>query len=283
MLNINTEIEPNISVSVSKKIEKDVEIGELGFEIPIEPFTISGKIILKINAEGKISTTINYDVQTSGSFQYRPTYNIRPTYKNNLCVIEQLEQPETEIKATITPKIEADLKFALLESAVLSVGPKIESGVEISTSLNDQPHICDICIDNDFKPYVEFDIELECATLEWDWTIYKKEFNLFEYYISHNNDKWEYGAGKCPYLLQEDWQGKYALKEYYDKNIKSDDAYIFDCDNDGILELVAIYTEYFNKRFDIYDYENGQIIKKVFDNIEGAFDGEHLETGGTGG
>lgn len=286
MLNIDTEFEPNISVSFSKEFEKDIEIGELGFETFVEPFTISGKIILKINAEGKISTTVNYYVQTSGSFQYRPTYNIRPTYKNNLCVIEQLEQPEAEIKATITPKIEADLKFALLESSVLSVGPKVESGVEISTSLNNQPHSCDICIDNDFKPYIDFDVEVECATLEWDWTVYKKEFNLFEYYISHNNDKWEYGAGKCPYLQQEDCQGKYALKEYYDKNINSEDAYIFDCDNDGILELVAIYTEYHRKYCDIYDYNNGQITKKNFDDGEkwiGAYDGKFLETGGTGG
>ena len=109
---------------------------------------------------------------------------------------------------------------------------------------------------------------------------------MFEYYISHNNDKWEYGAGKCPYLQHEDCQGKYALKEYYDKNINSEDAYIFDCDNDGILELVAIYTEYHRKYCDIYDYNNGQITKKNFDDGEkwiGAYDGKFLETGGTGG
>ena len=35
-----------------------------------------------------IPTTVNYDVQTSGSFQYRPTYNIRPTYKNNLSCLQ---------------------------------------------------------------------------------------------------------------------------------------------------------------------------------------------------
>ena len=195
---INTDISPDIKISCKKALD-DIKLAEIPFEVPIEPFTISGGIEFKLGAEGEVSATVHYNVTTSDSFQYKPLRDIAPTYKNHKCTASMIDQPTMEAKVSLTPKADLYISFNLFEEEVFSLAPTIEAGVEISAILA-QPHSCDICLDIELQPYVEFDIVPGAFTKQWKWVLYRGEFSKLIYHLSHNNDEWEFAQGRCPYL-----------------------------------------------------------------------------------